>query len=61
MTDEELLKAFDEMWGNFPEGVVITQVSREIIAANKKAREYGLKPGLRCSSSAPRSPTRDAG
>ena len=50
MTDEEIIKAFDLMWGNFPEPVMITQKSREIIAVNKKAAEFGLISGVKCSS-----------
>lgn len=42
MTDEEIIKAFDAMWGNFPEPVTITQKSRVMVAVNKKAAELGL-------------------
>ena len=38
------------MWDNFPEAVTITQKSREIVAVNKKAAEFGLQPGVKCSS-----------
>ena len=50
MSNEEILSAFHLMWDNFPEAVTITQKSREIIAVNKKAAEFGLKPGIKCSS-----------
>ena len=50
MTDQEILQAFRVMWGNFPEAVMITQKSREIIAVNKKGMELGLQPGIKCSS-----------
>jgi len=50
MSNEEILKSFHLMWDNFPEAVMITQKSREIIAVNKKAAEFGLKPGIKCSS-----------
>ena len=50
MSNEEIIRAFHLMWDNFPESVVITQKSREIVAVNKKATEYGLKPGMKCSS-----------
>ena len=46
MSNEEILKAFHLMWDNFPEAVMITQRSREIVAVNKKAAEYGLKAGV---------------
>ena len=38
------------MWDNFPEAVMITQKSREIVAVNKKAAEYGVQVGIKCSS-----------
>ena len=50
MSNEEILKAFRLMWDNFPEAVMITQKSREIVAVNKKAAEFGLKAGIKCSS-----------
>ena len=50
MSNEEIIRAFHLMWDNFPEAVMITQKSREIIAVNKKAAEFGLKPGVKCST-----------
>lgn len=50
MTDNEIIQAFHAMWGNFPEAVMITQKSREIVALNKVAEKYGLKVGIKCSS-----------
>ncbi len=50
MSNEEILKAFHLMWDNFPEAVMITQKSREIVAVNKKAAEFGLKAGIKCST-----------
>ena len=50
MSNEEIIRAFHLMWDNFPEAVTITQKSREIVAVNKKAAEFGLAPGIKCSS-----------
>ncbi len=50
MTDSELVSAFHAMWDNFPEPVMLTQRSREIIAVNKAAEKAGLTPGIKCSS-----------
>lgn len=50
MSDNEIIQAFHLMWGNFPEAVMITQKSREIVAVNKVAESFGLKPGMKCSS-----------
>ena len=50
MTDEEIIRAFHLMWDNFPEPVMITQKSREMVALNKKAASFGLAVGVKCSS-----------
>lgn len=50
MSNEDIIRAFHLMWDNFPEAVTITQKSREIVAVNKKAAEFGLQPGVKCSS-----------
>jgi len=50
VSNEEIIQAFHLMWDNFPEAVMITQKSREIVAVNKKAAEFGVKPGIKCSS-----------
>ena len=50
MSNEDIIRAFHLMWDNFPEAVMITQRSREIVAVNKKAAAFGLKAGIKCSS-----------
>ena len=50
MTDNEIIAVFHAMWDNFPEGVVITQKSRKIVAVNKAAAKFGLTAGIKCSS-----------
>ena len=50
MKDEELIQAFHVMWNDFPEAVMIIKKDREIIAVNSKAADFGLKPGMKCSS-----------
>ena len=50
MSDQEIIQAFHLMWDDFPEPVMITQKSREIVALNKKAESFGLKIGIKCSS-----------
>ena len=50
MSNEEIIRAFHLMWDNFPEAVMITQKSREVVAVNKKAAEFGVKPVIKCSS-----------
>lgn len=50
MKDEELIQAFHVMWNDFPEAVMIIKKDREIITVNSKAADFGLKPGMKCSS-----------
>ncbi len=50
MQENEIIEAFKQMWGNFPEPVMITQKSREIVAVNASAEKMGLVPGTKCSS-----------
>lgn len=50
MSEQEIIQAFHLMWGNFPEPVMITQKSREIVAVNKIAEKFGLKAGMKCSA-----------
>ena len=44
-----VISAFHLMWDNFPEPVMITQKSREMVAINKKKRrpKDGAPPALR--------------
>jgi hypothetical protein len=44
----EILNAFNMMWGNFPFLVVLLRKSRTIVALNKKAKELGVKEGMKC-------------
>lgn len=50
MTEQEIIQAFHLMWDDFPEAVMITQKSREIVAVNKTAANFGLREGIKCSS-----------
>ncbi len=50
MSEQEIIQAFHLMWDDFPEAVMITQKSREIVALNKAAEKFGLKAGIKCSS-----------
>ncbi|MBU4011388.1 MAG: hypothetical protein KJ882_11560 [Proteobacteria bacterium] len=44
----EILNAFNVMWGNFPFVVMLLKENRTIVAINKKAKEMGIQPGLKC-------------
>jgi hypothetical protein len=44
-----LEKAFQLMWGNFPEAVQLTYKNREVIALNKASLKLGRSTGVKCS------------
>lgn len=45
----EMIKAFDVMWGNFPESVTLVHKSKEIVALNAACRALGREKGMFCS------------
>jgi hypothetical protein len=47
---DTLEKAFQLMWGNFPEAVQLTYKDREVIALNKASLKLGRLTGVKCSS-----------
>jgi hypothetical protein len=47
---DALEKAFQLMWGNFPEAVQLTYKNREVIALNKASLKLGRSVGTKCSS-----------
>lgn len=47
---DALEKAFQLMWGNFPEPVQLTHKNREIIALNDACVKFGRSKGMKCSS-----------
>jgi hypothetical protein len=50
---EDLVKAFNQMWGKFPETVLLIHKSRTIIAYNEcadKASEGMFSCGMKCTS-----------
>jgi len=49
MVDSKVVEAFDLMWGNFPEPVMLVHKSREILAVNKTCRNTGGDAGGKCS------------
>ena len=47
MSNEEIIRAFHLMWDNFPEAVMITQKSREVVAnATRQSRRASRKFAL---------------
>ena len=50
MADENVLKAFELMWGNFPEPVMLVHKNHDILGINKAAEQAGLQTGIKCSS-----------
>lgn len=47
---DALERAFQLMWGNFPEPVQLTYKNREIIALNAACAKFGRLKGMKCSS-----------
>ncbi|MDR1205222.1 MAG: hypothetical protein LBL26_07045, partial [Peptococcaceae bacterium] len=45
-----LEKAFQLMWGNFPEAVQLTYKTREVVALNKAGLKLGRSTGTKCSA-----------
>ena len=50
MADEKVIEAFQMMWGNFPDPVMLVHKSREILAVNTACSKAGGVPGIKCSS-----------
>lgn len=50
MKDEKVIEAFQMMWGNFPDPVMLVHKSREILAVNEACSKAGGVSGIKCSS-----------
>ena len=50
MTNQKVLEAFQLMWGNFPEPVMLVHKFRDILAVNEARGKNGVIPGTKCSS-----------
>lgn len=50
MADSEIMKAFNLMWGNFPEPVMLVSKNRDILAVNKACSKAGGVAGIKCTS-----------
>jgi hypothetical protein len=46
--EQNILDAFQTMWGPFPEPVMLIQKDRTILAVNDLARTVGVPPGIKC-------------
>ncbi|WP_321530694.1 hypothetical protein [uncultured Desulfuromonas sp.] len=49
MVDESVIDAFQMMWGKFPEGVMLVDKSRTVLAVNAACATSGLEAGMVCS------------
>jgi hypothetical protein len=49
MVDKSVIDAFQMMWGKFPEGVMLIDKSRNILAVNAACATSGLAAGMICS------------
>lgn len=50
MVEQKTLDAFEEMWGPFPEPVMLIDKYRTILARNELARITGIPEGIKCYS-----------
>lgn len=57
MLNQQTLDAFEQMWGPFPEPVMLIQKDRTILAANELARTAGFSTGVKCFSLNPEAVT----
>ncbi|MEA4855702.1 MAG: hypothetical protein AAGU21_16220 [Solidesulfovibrio sp.] len=57
MVSQQVLEAFQSMWGPFPEPVMLLHKSREILAVNAAGRAAGIPVGAKCSSLNPENTT----
>lgn len=46
----EVIEAFEKMWGLFPSPVLLIHASRKILAVNECAKQLGISPGIQCHS-----------
>lgn len=46
----EIIEAFNLMWGNYPAPVMLITYAHEIIAVNAMYEQYGISTGQKCSS-----------
>jgi hypothetical protein len=57
MDNQQMLNAFEQMWGPFPEPVMLIRKDRTILAANDLARTAGISAGIKCFSLNPEAAT----
>ena len=53
MVDINVIDAFEMMWGKFPEGVMLIDKSKNILAVNAACAAVGLSAGMICSNIGP--------
>lgn len=50
MVEQQILDAFQMMWGPFPEPVMLVHKNRTVLAVNELARSAGVPIGIKCFS-----------
>lgn len=46
--NEEIIRSFEQMWGNYPELVLLLSKKHLVVAVNKAGQELGVVPGINC-------------
>ncbi|MBT8340781.1 MAG: hypothetical protein HKP58_20185 [Desulfatitalea sp.] len=59
MINQTILNAFNTMWQNFPEPVMLIQKDRTILAVNAMAQSAGIQPGIKCFTLNPEEKVQD--
>lgn len=48
--NEAIIKSFEQMWGNYPELVLLLNKKHVVVAVNKIGKEFGVEAGVNCFS-----------
>jgi len=48
--NQAFIQAFKQMWGNYPDFVLLLDKNHVIVALNKFAEDLGIEPGINCFS-----------
>ncbi|AAK81323.1 hypothetical protein BJV85_000510 [Clostridium acetobutylicum] len=55
MDEDEIIKAFDMMWGKYIEPVALIRHNFNVVALNDAAKSLGMLTGVKCSAKNPES------
>lgn len=50
MEQDQIIEAFNLMWGSHPSPIMLINKKHDILALNKTAKELGIPTGIKCHS-----------